>query len=54
MYRVFNMGIGMILVVPATAAQSLIVRATELGDPAYRIGTILASSGEGPLVEYVD
>ena len=42
MYRAFNMGIGMILVVPATAAQSVMERATKLGDPAYRIGTILA------------
>jgi phosphoribosylaminoimidazole (AIR) synthetase len=48
------MGIGMILVVPASAAQSVIVRATALGDPAFRIGTIVSSTGEGPLVEYVD
>jgi phosphoribosylformylglycinamidine cyclo-ligase len=54
MYRVFNMGIGLILVVPASAAQSVIVRATALGDPACRIGTIVASTGEEPLVEYVD
>jgi len=54
MYRVFNMGIGMILVAPASAAQSVIVRATALGVPACRIGTIVSSTGEGPLVEYVD
>jgi len=54
MYRVFNMGIGLILVVPESAAQSVIVRATALGDLACRIGTIVASTGEGPLVEYVD
>jgi phosphoribosylformylglycinamidine cyclo-ligase len=54
MYRVFNMGIGLILVVPAPAAQSVIARAKALGDPAWQIGTIVSSTGEGPLVEYVD
>jgi phosphoribosylformylglycinamidine cyclo-ligase len=54
MYRVFNMGIGLILVVPASAAQAAIARATALGDPACQIGTIVSSTGEGPLVEYVD
>lgn len=54
MYRVFNMGIGMILVVPASDAPTVIARATALGDQAYQIGTIVASAGEGPLVEYVD
>jgi phosphoribosylformylglycinamidine cyclo-ligase len=54
MYRVFNMGIGLILVVPASVAQSVVACATALGDPACQIGTIVASTGEGPLVEYVD
>ncbi len=54
MYRVYNMGIGMILVVPASDAPTVIARATALGDQAYQIGTIVASAGEGPLVEYVD
>jgi len=54
MYRVFNMGIGLILVVPASAAQSVVARATVLGDPACRIGTIVSSTGDVPLVEYVD
>jgi len=54
MYRVFNMGVGLILVVPASAAQPVAARASELGDPACLIGTIVASTGEGPLVEYVD
>jgi phosphoribosylformylglycinamidine cyclo-ligase len=54
MYRVFNMGIGLILVVPASAAQAVIARATALGDPACHIGTIVSSAGDGPVVEYVD
>jgi len=54
MYRVFNMGIGLILVVPASDVQSVVVRATALGDQAYQIGTIVSSTGDVPLVEYVD
>ena len=54
MYRVFNMGIGLIVVVPASAAQSVVARAISLGDPACLIGTILASNGNEPLVEYVE
>jgi phosphoribosylformylglycinamidine cyclo-ligase len=54
MYRVFNMGIGLILVVPASAVQSVVARAMALGDPACRIGTIVSSTGDVPLVEYVD
>ena len=54
MYRVFNMGIGLILVAPASDVQSVIARATGLGDPACQIGTIVASTGDEPLVEYVD
>jgi phosphoribosylformylglycinamidine cyclo-ligase len=54
MFRVFNMGIGLILVVPAAEVQSVVARATALGDPACQIGTIVSSTGDGPLVEYVD
>jgi len=54
MYRVFNMGLGLILVVPASAAQAVITRASTLGDQAWQIGTIVSSTGAGPLVEYVD
>ena len=54
MYRVFNMGIGMILVVPASDALTVIARARALSDQAYQIGTIVASTGDSPLVEYVD
>jgi phosphoribosylformylglycinamidine cyclo-ligase len=54
MYRVFNMGIGLVLVVPASASQAVIARTTSLGDPACQIGTIVSSTGVEPLVEYVD
>ena len=54
MYRVFNMGIGLILVVPASSAQAVIARATDLGDSACLIGTMVSSNDDVPLVEYVD
>ncbi len=50
MYRVFNMGIGLALIVPARDVDALIAKAVALGDKAYRIGEMV--SGE-PGVEYV-
>ncbi len=41
MYRDFNMGIGMILVVPGKEAASVIKRAKKLGEKAYLIGEII-------------
>ncbi len=41
MYRDFNMGIGMILVVPGKEAASVIKRAEKLGEKAYLIGEII-------------
>lgn len=54
MYRVFNMGIGLILVVPSDGGDTVIQRATALGDRAHRIGRIVSAHDEKPLVEYVD
>lgn len=53
MYRVFNMGIGLILIVPQAAAEGVIARAVQLGDLAYRIGEIVASGSKHQQVEYV-
>ncbi|GIW54724.1 MAG: phosphoribosylformylglycinamidine cyclo-ligase [Nitrospiraceae bacterium] len=53
MYRVFNMGIGLILIVPPSVVEGVIARAVELGDRAYRIGEIVASGSEDQQVEYV-
>ncbi len=50
MYRVFNMGIGLVLIVPPKDAEAVIAKAGTLGDIGYRIGEII--SGE-PGVEYV-
>jgi phosphoribosylformylglycinamidine cyclo-ligase len=52
MYRVFNMGIGLILVVPVAAASSVLAKAAALGDRGWVIGEIVA--GDEPEVEYVD
>jgi len=41
MYRDFNMGIGMILVVPAKQADSVMKKARRLGEKAYLIGEIV-------------
>ena len=55
MYRVFNMGIGLILVVPAPLVQACHGARQVLGDQAYLIGEIVAGQTERPDVgEYVD
>jgi phosphoribosylformylglycinamidine cyclo-ligase len=53
MHRVFNMGVGLVLVVPADQADGVIARAEELGDRAFRIGEITAAEPAGPRVVYV-
>jgi phosphoribosylformylglycinamidine cyclo-ligase len=53
MYRVFNMGIGLILVVPSQSATAVLKKAGELGDTGWKIGEIVASSGTEAEVQYV-
>lgn len=52
MYRVFNMGIGLILVTDAAQADAVISRVGELGDRAYLIGAIVAQEAEEGTVVY--
>ena len=54
MYRVFNMGIGLILVVPTDSVSGVLARISALGDRGWQIGEIVSSTGEEPEVEYVD
>jgi phosphoribosylformylglycinamidine cyclo-ligase len=54
MHRVFNMGIGLTLVVPADAAATVLEKAKASGEQGWLIGEIVASSDGGPEVEYVD
>jgi phosphoribosylformylglycinamidine cyclo-ligase len=49
MYRDFNMGIGMILVVPAKQADAVMKKARKLGEKAYNIGEIVKGM---PSVKY--
>ncbi|RED63071.1 phosphoribosylformylglycinamidine cyclo-ligase [Cohnella lupini] len=44
MYTTFNMGIGMVLVVPAEQAEQALALAQEQGEQAYRIGTVTAGN----------
>jgi phosphoribosylformylglycinamidine cyclo-ligase len=54
MFRVFNMGIGLILVVPAHLATPVLSKAADLGERGWQIGEIVSWSGSEPVVEYVD
>ncbi|MEI7027984.1 phosphoribosylformylglycinamidine cyclo-ligase [Paenibacillus sp. y28] len=42
MFRTFNMGIGMVLIVPADQAEEAMMIASELGESVYRIGEVTA------------
>jgi len=44
MYTTFNMGVGMVLVVPVEQAEQALALANEQGEQAYRIGTVTAGS----------
>jgi phosphoribosylformylglycinamidine cyclo-ligase len=54
MYRVFNMGIGMVLVVPSDSMNGALAHLRILGERAWHIGEIIPSHGDEPGVEYVD
>jgi phosphoribosylformylglycinamidine cyclo-ligase len=41
MFTTFNMGIGMVMIVPAEQADETLAAARELGETAYRIGTVV-------------
>ena len=45
MYNIFNMGIGMVVVVPAEQAKAAVKHFEELGEKAYEIGSVTADSG---------
>ncbi|WP_447977395.1 phosphoribosylformylglycinamidine cyclo-ligase [Candidatus Nitrospira bockiana] len=52
MFRVFNMGIGLVLVVAPGAADAVLANVQKQGDNAYIIGEMIAGDQE-PRVEYV-
>ena len=54
MYRVFNMGIGLILVVAPDHADGVMAKARELGEQAFHIGEMVAQQADEGVVEYVE
>ncbi|XEC95633.1 phosphoribosylformylglycinamidine cyclo-ligase [Paenibacillus tarimensis] len=44
MFTTFNMGIGLVVIVPEAQAEEALRTAAELGEQAYRIGTVTAGS----------
>jgi len=44
MFTTFNMGVGLVIVVPADQAEAALSIAAELGEQAYRIGTVTEGS----------
>jgi phosphoribosylformylglycinamidine cyclo-ligase len=54
MYRVFNMGIGLILVVPPESADAVLAKAAALGDRGWRIGEMVSTREGERVVQYVD
>lgn len=45
MYNIFNMGIGMVVVVPAEEAQAAVAHFEQLGEKAYEIGKVVSEQG---------
>ncbi|MGE0468572.1 MAG: phosphoribosylaminoimidazole synthetase [Candidatus Nitrospira kreftii] len=54
MYRVFNMGIGLILVVPPDSVAGVLDRAALLGDQGWPIGEIVEAKDKELEVDYAD
>jgi phosphoribosylformylglycinamidine cyclo-ligase len=53
MFRVFNMGIGMILIVAKKEEVEIIDRLKKLGENAYLLGTVEKREDNGPAVSYL-
>jgi phosphoribosylformylglycinamidine cyclo-ligase len=53
MWRIFNNGIGMILVVKPEEAADVLIRLQELGERAYLIGEISEAKGKGERVKFI-
>ncbi|MEM7409004.1 MAG: phosphoribosylformylglycinamidine cyclo-ligase [Myxococcota bacterium] len=52
MLRVFNCGIGMVVIVPDAESEDILDRVRALGERAYRIGTIEAREPDGEPLRY--
>ena len=54
MHRTFNMGIGMIAVVPENATADVMDRLRILGEKAFVIGDVVQRQGDEPQVAWID
>lgn len=54
MYRVLNCGIGMVLVVPATAAEKAHTQLESMGETVYSLGRVKRCAADEPRVELTD
>lgn len=54
MYRVFNMGIGLVVIVAPTLADAVIAKLAALGDKGFVIGEMAPEESGHSLVEYVE
>jgi phosphoribosylformylglycinamidine cyclo-ligase len=50
MYRVFNCGVGMIIVIPAEQSEQAIAHLNELGETAWLIGDITQNDGNQVII----
>jgi phosphoribosylformylglycinamidine cyclo-ligase len=53
MLRVFNMGIGMIIIVAEKDQQDIMERLEKLGEKAYALGTIEKRENDQPMVSFI-
>jgi phosphoribosylformylglycinamidine cyclo-ligase len=53
MRRTFNMGIGMVAVVPEEIAQEILERLRAMNERAYLIGEVVATKGDAPRVHFI-
>jgi len=54
MYRVFNMGIGMIVIVPEKEASEIIERLEKIGKKAFSIGYIEKKKKNQPSISFIE
>ena len=52
MYRTFNCGVGMVVVVPADQADAAIAHLQANGEQAWRLGEMIASTHSEPTVVF--
>jgi len=53
MHRTFNNGLGMVLIVPSSQCEDILIRLSGLNESAWEIGTIEKSADEAPSVKLV-